>query len=387
MKSLFLIISVFCISLFTEKPQFLFGEVSNAILPIEALKSNSMDIEFADLDKDGDLDALIAMEFRPNVLLLNNGKGKFEYASLGKLPQKNYDSEDIAVGDFDKDGDPDVIFVAEDDQQHEYYLNDGTANFKEAPQGFSFPSTCNAIDAADFDKDGDLDLVLGNAGQDFFLVNDGKGGFINETVTRLPQDGNTTQDVQSLDLDKDGDLDLLFGNEDGNRLYLNDGKGYFTDATKDRLPLANEETRKVDMADIDRDGDVDLFFSNVNFRKDKDNANRILINNGKGFFKDETANRYAVVNNMHTGDISFVDLDGDKDLDIIAVNLFGGYLQVAVNDGRGNFKEVTNEVFAAQVIGDAISVDVIDINNDKRMDLYIGMFRGADKFFLNKKPN
>ena len=257
MKLLFLIIAVFCFGLNIKKPQFLLKEAGNDVLPLEALKSNSMDIEFADLDKDGDLDALIAMEFKPNVLMLNNGKGKFEYASLGRLPQKNYDSEDIAVGDFDKDGDLDVIFVAEDDQQHEYYLNDGTANFKEAPQGFSFPSTCNAIDAADFDKDGDLDLILGNAGQEFFLVNNGKGSFADETNARLPKDTSTTQDVQSLDLDKDGDMDLVLGNEDGNRLYLNNGKGFFTDATKDRLPLANEETRKVDMGDVDKDGDLD----------------------------------------------------------------------------------------------------------------------------------
>ena len=385
MKSMFLVILLFCLGFTGHQPAVFFEEATHTVLPVETLHNNSMDIEMADLDKDGDIDAVIAMEFRPNVLLLNDGAGKFENASSGRLPQKNHDSEDIAVGDFDRDGDLDLIFVAEDDQQHEYYLNDGKALFSEAPQGFSFPSTSNAIDAADFDKDGDLDLVMGNAGQDFYLVNDGKGRFTDETKNRMPQDQNTTQDVQSADIDKDGDLDLLLGNEDGNRLYLNDGKGFFTDATSERLPLANEETRKVDMADIDKDGDVDLFFSNVDFRKGKDIANRLLINNGKGFFADETAKRYAAVNTMHTGDISFADLDNDQDLDMIIANVFGGYLQVALNDGKGHFTEVTNEVFAAPVKGDAISVDVIDINKDNRVDIYVGMFRGADKFFLNKE--
>lgn len=385
MKSVFLILTIYCFGFMPHQPAFFFEEVSNTVLPLAALRSNSMEVEFADLDSDGDLDAVIAMEFKPNVLLLNDGKGKFEYASLGRLPQKNHDSEDIAIGDFDRDDDLDMVFVAEDDQQHEYYLNDGKAIFKEAPQGFSFSSTCNAIDAADFDKDGDLDLVLGNAGQDFFLTNDGKGRFVDETRTRMPQDGNITQDIQSVDIERDGDLDLLLGNEDGNRLYLNNGKGFFTDATRDRLPLVNAETRKVDIGDVDDDGDLDVFFSNVDFAKNKDNADRLLINNGKGFFVDETAKRYAVRNNMHTGGISFVDLDGDKDLDIIAANLFSGYLQVALNDGNGNFIEVTHEVFASQVAGDAISVDVIDINNDNRKDLYIVMFRGPDKFFLNRK--
>jgi hypothetical protein len=385
MRLVWLSVFIYGFGLYEHQSAFYFEEASTAVLPLEALGNNSMDIEFADLDKDGDLDGIIAMEFRPNVLLLNNGQGKFEYASIGRLPQKNYDSEDIAIGDFDKDNDLDIIFVAEDDRHHEYYLNDGKAVFSDNTANFSFPSTSNAIEAADFDNDGDLDLILGNAGQDFYLTNDGKGRFTDETKNRLPVDQTVTQDVQSIDIEKDGDLDLVIGNEDGNRLYINDGKGYFSDATKDRLPLVNEETRKVDVADVDKDGDLDLFFSNVDFGKNKNNADRLLINNGKGFFTDETEKRYAVLNNMHTGDISFVDLDNDKDLDIIAANVFGGHVQVALNDGRGNFKEITNDVFTSQVHGDAISVDVIDINNDGLMDIYIGMFRGMDKFFLNKR--
>ena len=384
MKSLLLWLLLFIMGFVPHQASFYLEEASSTVLPLEALHHNSMDIEIADLDSDGDADVVIAMEFRPNVLLLNDGKGKLQYASLGRLPQKNHDSEDIALGDFDKDGDLDIVFVAEDNQRHEYYLNDGKAVFSEASERMAFASTANAVDAADYDKDGDLDLILGNAGQEFFLANDGKGSFTDETTSRLPQDANTTQDVQAADLDKDGDLDLVLGNEDGNRLYLNNGKGVFTDATTERLPLRDEETRKVDIADIDKDGDLDLFFSNVDFGKKKNNADRLLINNGKGFFTEETDKRYAVANNMNTGDVSFVDLDGDKDLDIIAANVFGGHLQVALNDGKGFFSEVTEDVFSAPVRGDAISVDVLDINGDGRMDIYVGMFRGADKFFINK---
>ena len=384
MKYTFPFLLLLCFSFIRHTSVLTFEEASAQVLPLDALKSNSMDLEMADLDKDGDLDVVVAMEFRPNVLLLNDGKGRLEKAPYNAFSQKNNDSEDIAVGDFDKDGDMDIIFVAEDDQKHEYYLNDGRALFSDVTDRFPFASTCNAIDAADFDKDGDLDLILGNAGQDFYLSNDGKGRFTDETKERLPQDQTITQDVQSADLDKDGDLDLMLGSEDGNRLYFNNGKGVFTDVTEANLPLANEETRKVDIADIDKDGDLDLFFSNVDFTKKKDIANRLLLNKGKGVFVDETAKRYAADNTMHTGDMSFADLDNDKDLDMVIANLFGGHLQVLFNDGKGYFKEATNEVFASKVAGDAISVDVIDLNRDGRMDLYIGMFRGTDKFFFNK---
>jgi hypothetical protein len=359
-------------------------EASQEYLPLDNLKSNSMDVECADLDKDGDADMVIAMEFKPNVLLLNDGTGKMIYSSIGRLPQKNHDSEDIALGDFDRDGDLDIIFVSEDDHVHEYYLNDGKAVFSDASGRFPFNSTANAVDAADFDKDGDLDIIIGNQGQDFFLLNDGKGNFTDETKSRMPADNNTTQDVQSADIDKDGDLDLVLGNEDGNSIYLNDGKAVFTDATATLLPGANEETRKVDIVDIDKDGDMDLFFSNVDFGKNKDKANRILINNGKGMFKDETAARYKAENNMNTGDVAFTDLDGDKDLDLVVANLFGGYSQVLENDGKGVFTDITGQVFSSRITGDAISVEITDLDKNGKPEIYLGMFRGADRFFLVK---
>jgi hypothetical protein len=369
--------------LFIYIPNITFQEVSEN-LPVANLKNNSMDVETADFDKDGDLDIVVAMEFRPNVLLLNDGTGKMSFASEGRLPQKSHDSEDIALGDFDKDGDTDIIFVSEDDKIHEYYLNNGKAVFTDASSNFIFTAISNAVDAADYDKDGDLDLIMGNQGQDFFLMNDGKGNFSDETKSRMPVDENTTQDVQSADLDKDGDLDLIMGNEDGNRIYFNNGKGVFTDVTKGRFPSANEETRKVDIADIDKDGDLDLFFSNVDFGKQKDKSNRILINNGKGVFKDETARRLKGENNLHTCDASFADLDGDKDLDVILGSFMGGYLQVFINNGKGFFTEVTDEVFKERIKGDAISLEVADLNKDRRLDIYLGMFRGMDKLFVLK---
>src|SRR6476661_6157007 len=77
-----------------------FSDVSVTNLPLDALKANSMDVVSIDMDKDGDKDLILAMEFRPNVILLNDGAGKFSHANV--LPAKNHDSEDIAAEDFDK---------------------------------------------------------------------------------------------------------------------------------------------------------------------------------------------------------------------------------------------------------------------------------------------
>jgi hypothetical protein len=289
-----------------------------------------MDIEQGDLDGDGDIDLVIAMEFRPNVLLFNDGHGHFTDASASRLPEKKHDSEDIALADFDRDGDLDIIFVSEDDMINEYYLNNGKGYFTDVSDRLPVEATSNAVVAADLDGDGDLDLVLGN--------------------------------------------------EDGNKLYLNIGKGVFTDDAAERLPVtgASEETRKVDLADIDGDGDLDLFFSNVRFRPGKNPANRLLVNNGKGFFTDESAVRLKGDNSLHSADAQFADLNGDKSLDLIVVNVFGGYPQAFINDGKGSFIEQTTSYFPSRLSGEVISLELMDANRDGVSDLYFGVFRGAD---------
>ncbi len=360
-----------------------FKEVSSETLPFPELANNTMDIEAADLDKDGDLDLVLAMEFKANIILINEGNGKYSNQSVARLPQVGHDSEDIALADFDKDGDIDIVFVSEDDRVHEYYVNDGKGYFTDNSSRFPVSSISNAIDMADYDKDGDIDLILGNDGQDFFLANDGKGNFTDETRKRMPVDYTVTQDVQSWDFDKDGDHDLVMGNENGNRFYLNDGRGNFTDATKERFPLAKEETRKIRLVDVNADGHMDFFICNVDFGKKTEKANRILVNNGKGYFKDETSLRLSGENNLNSGDAGFADFDGDGDLDMVLANLFESYSQYFENDGKGKFTEATDQVFAQRITNDAISVEVRDFNGDKRPDIYFGCFRSADRLFYS----
>jgi hypothetical protein len=364
-----------------------YNNATSSNLPVRDLLNNSMDVEPFDVDQDGDLDLVIASEFRPNLLLINDGKGVFSNGTSGRLPARNHDSEDIALGDFDRDGDTDLVFVSEDNKVHEYYLNDGKGVFQDVSNRLPIQCESNAVVAADFDADGDIDLVLGNAGQDIFMANDGKGYFSNDTPNRLPTDTDVTQDVEAADIDKDGDLDLVFGNEDDNKLYLNDGKGRFSAATTGRLPImpGTEETRKVDLADVDSDGDLDIHFSNVNFRQTKKWANRLLINDGKGVFTDETDQRYKGDNARHTADAQFADLDGDKDPDLVLANLFGSAAQVFINTGKGIFEEQTTNWLPTNAGREAISVEIADLNRDGLPDLYFGVFRDSDLLFLAER--
>jgi hypothetical protein len=366
-----------------SNPSPFFIDATRSHLPTHDLRGFSMDAAFVDVEGDGDLDIVIANEFRPNLLLLNNGGGKFGNESRRRLPQVDHD--------FDADGDSDIVIVSEDDQVNEFYLNDGNGFFSSAGDRLPVRGISNAVISADFDEDGDPDILIGNNGQNVALVNDGLGFFREETHRRLPSRRDVTQDLEMGDVDGDGDLDLLVANEDANRLLLNNGHGFFKDSSAGRLPIRKraEETREVDLGDVDGDGDLDIFFANVRlFLGEADPQNRLLINNGRGFFSDETAWRLPRDRDLSM-DGDFFDVDQDGDLDIITANFddihgrrFNAAYRVYLNDGQGEFRDRTTLVFPPGVTGNGLDIEAGDVDQDGREDLYLCSRGGPDRLLI-----
>lgn len=369
-----------------------FHDVSVVHLPPNVLDGPSMDAAVADIDADGDLDIVVANEFRPNILLLNDGAGRFSDGSE-RLPRTQHDSEDVGIADFDADGDLDIMIVSEDDLINELYLNDGDGTFTDASDRIPVTGTTNGLVVADLDGDGAPDGVLANNGQDAVVMNDGSGHFRDETRARLPVSLDVTQDVELGDVDGDGDPDLVVGNEGPNGLYMNDGTGHFTDESRARIPLRStpEETREADFGDVDGDGDLDLLFANVSaFVAGADPRNRLLINDGRGFFSDESEARLPP-DTESSFDGDFRDLDGDGDLDIVTGNsdvdlsqrqiapaLFRAYL----NDGTGHFSEATLQVFGEGITGTGFDLEFGDFDGDGLEDVFLASRGTADRLLL-----
>ncbi len=362
-------------------------------LPGGLLDGLDMDAGLADVDGDGDLDILIASEFRPNILLLNDGSARFTDGS-DRLPQVRRDSEDVAFADFDRDGDVDAVVVTEDDQINEYYRNLGDGRFADVGDDLPVTGTTNGVTAGDVDGDGDMDLVLANNGQNDLILNDGKGGFVDGTAERLPVRTDVTQDVSLGDVDGDGDLDLLFGNEGPNRLLLNDGTGHFEDAAEALPPPDQEgrdqESREADFGDVDGDGDLDILEGNVRFFMDKaERRNRLLLNDGQGRFTD--AGDALPTDDANSAEADLLDLDGDGDLDIVVSDVRGirgpgdGPLLAYLNDGTGRFEEATARVFPPGVTGNVFDVAQGDFNGDGLGDLFLAIRIGPDMLLLRNR--
>lgn len=347
---------------------------------------NSMDVESADLDGDGDLDLVIAQEFLPNLVLRNEGGARF--VAWDVLPaldpealkgaSTGHDTEDVAIVDLDGDGRPELVFVSEDDLKlgrsgvHEYYRGLEGPKY-ERVHGVLPDTEANAIATADWNRDGKIDVFLAGAGQDRLLTNLGGGKFRDDTEARLPREAATAQDVEFADVDGDRDLDVVLALEGGHALWIQDEKGVFHDETKSRLPAAGfVEARKVAVVDVDRDGDLDLYFAHVGWQG-RAPQDRLYVNDGKGRFADETDARIGAESDT-TADARFADLDGDGDLDLVRVNL--GPLEVLVNDGKGRFTDATASALPAAITGPGLGVEIADFDGDGVLDLYVAFLAG-----------
>lgn len=347
---------------------------------------NSMDAQSADLDNDGDLDMVIAIEFGANRLLLNDGSGFFQDFTTGRLPGRNLDTEDVAVGDFNRDGLRDLFFVNETDQTNEFYLNNGGAAFFDATGRIPVTGLSRAVTIADINGDQNLDILIGNNGQNTLLINNGNGFFSDQTGQRLPQRLDITQDVAFADLNGDGLLDIVVANEDDNRILMNTGSGFFADQTSARLPLISgiEESREVDLRDVDGDGDLDIYFSNVQINESGANPqDRLLVNDGEGVFEDGTADQLPE-KITDTMDSDFMDMDNDGDWDIITGNFDGG-MQVFINDGTGTFTDDTENWIPEDFVPRVMDFDVADFNNDGLPDIYIATYQSTDQLLMRTR--
>ncbi|MFN8177173.1 MAG: CRTAC1 family protein [bacterium] len=120
-----------------------------------------------DVDGDGDVDFFVAKAPRsvaPNSLFLNDGTGHFTDVAAQAGLADAFGSVGGIWGDYDNDGDPDLLIGGEEEATYEtrMYRNDGNATFTNVTQqSLGGVGQISAAAFGDFDNDGDLDLAIG----------------------------------------------------------------------------------------------------------------------------------------------------------------------------------------------------------------------------------
>jgi hypothetical protein len=169
------------------------------------------------------------------------------------------------------------------------------------------------------------------------------GRLVNATAN-LPQQVDFTHSAATADIDGDGDLDLFVGNLEGVQIWLNDGTGRFTIAPG-RLPrqqISGVYTTG-HFADVNRDGKPDLILGGD--ASEQDSA--VLLNDGMGFFSrlPNAMPPKPLASTANVVNIKSTDLNGDgfPDLLVAATKSVyrGRWIQVLINNGNGTFRDET----------------------------------------------
>jgi len=155
---------------------------------------------------------------------LPGGAFKEEESSLklGRDPQA------IIVGDFNGDGNPDLI-VGDADGSLMEFLGDGKGNLVPAG-GIAHFSSVVSIAIGDFNHDGVLDLAVSDsrANTVTILIGEGKGAFRQGWSFRLPMQGRAYH-LAAADFNGDGFPDLIVADDDDSfQVMLGNGNGTFT---------------------------------------------------------------------------------------------------------------------------------------------------------------
>ncbi len=348
--------------------------------------------EFADVNKDGKIDLVVADHCAGGFIYLGDGKGGWTVAAsnlqtamieeAAKTKQKGskaakskeqpsspqYASidpeevdefkgtEDVAVGDINEDGFPDLVFSHSSRGGFIVFLGDGTGKRWIEQKSTGLPNVYNIspgdplnngwasrVLLHDMNSDGHLDVVTAFHNGPRVFTGDGKGSF-HSTSQGLPEPilSGLFWGITVGDVNEDGLQDIVVANRvDGPVLYLQKPDGTWQQGPT-ILPDMNGGAYGVTLADFDNDKHLDLLVNGV-MTKGLGSIYGIFLckGDGKGNFNELKntnlpANGLSVTWGMVAGD---VNKDGFLDFAIAT----GGTVPIPPPQFAAQYKDMNIE--------------------------------------------
>ncbi len=279
------------------------------------------------------------------------------FVALGQSAYATADrSYGVAVGDFNRDGKPDLAVTNYASGTVSVLLGNGNGTFQghvdyatgEYPEG---------VAVGDFNNDGNLDLVVGNDQSVSVLLGNGDGTF--QAQVEYPT--GIYPGVAVADFDRDGKLDLVVADHDNIKVFLGNGNGTFQPAV---TYAAGTQPGFPAVGDFNRDGKLDLVVSN-----NTTNTINVLLGNGNGTFQPAVTYNTA----PSPTQIAVADFNVDDKLDLAVGG--GTGVSVLVGNGDGTFQAHVDYDTGSS---NPCSVAAGDFNGDGHLDLAV-----ADLFSTN----
>ena len=289
--------------------------------------------EAVDIDRDGDLDLLVAslgVMFPSNarigsvVVLEHDGHGRFTNRVLAAEIAR---VADVRAGDLDGDGDLDLAVAG-------FGYDDGETHWMENLGNWRFRSTrllnlsgAINVEVVDLDRDGDLDiasLVSQEWEEVYAFVNDGRGRFEPKLIWGSTNDDFGSSWLTAVDLDQDGDADFLYSNGDAFDYAPPSGRPWHGVQWLENTGAMNFVMHRLadfsgasspQPADVDGDGDLDVVVvSAYNAWDDPAAQSLVWLENDGGM---RFAMRDAASAPTHLVTVAAGDLSGDGRPDLV----------------------------------------------------------------------
>jgi len=219
-------------------------------------------VRLVDVNGDGRLDIVTANRGRVKITVLIN-IFNVTFGLAQEIELDGFDFVDLAFGDIDMDGDPDMMVAQINTGRVRQLRNNGSGVFSFAAETVIRGSP-TGVEFGDLDGDGDLDVVATT--QDGFmiddvhvLVNNGSGLLTNGASYSITEsDWNGAEDCVLGDLNGDGILDIVTANGIAGDISVLLGNGDASFGGPQSAPSSGGFVYSVEMVDMNGDGALDV---------------------------------------------------------------------------------------------------------------------------------
>ena len=320
-----------------------------------------------DFDRDGDLDVYVVNGSRLEppgdgpqpvaALYRNDGSGKFTDVAPAAGLSIPFWGFGAAVGDYDNDGDPDLLVTAFGPDKLFRNNGDGTFTERGVAAGLDSPRWGTSAAFFDPDQDGLLDIYVAN--------------YITFDAASIPVKGDPNSPCRFRNLTVMCGPNGLPGAID--HLYHNNGDGTFTDVASSAGLFTEGKYYGlgVTTVDIDADGRQDILVANDS------TPNHYYRNLGGMRFEDEgmmSGFAYSSDGREQAGmGIDAGDIDGNGTMDIYITNFSHDYATLRLNDGAGMLEDATVRLGLAEPTIRTLGWGtlMLDMDNDGDLDLFL----------------
>lgn len=347
------------LSVKTEEASFAAGNV------IASLTDTPVELYTNDFNNDGYPD-IISGAFNEGVLRLyqNDGLGGFSLSQIlyTSLATGSVGFSRVAYGDFDNDGDEDIVSTYNADLH--WFVNGGAGLFS-ADNLIETASLFSEVKSGDINGDGNIDIVVIESGAVKWYSNDGDAFFTNEGTISSISNGER---LSLNDFDNDGDIDIARAGSQ-NYYLVNNGNGVFSEIN---LSTPSGGSGSITTSDFNNDGLLDIAIGSSSATPNLD----VYINNGGGFNAPSNLNSDELDSPY---DLTSGDLDGDGDQELLTASFGASRVTSYLNDGSAGF---TPTVVATGITG-ASRVEASDIDNDGDLDIVVSRESGEIIWYEN----